>query len=87
MVLQMALLGEMTILSGEILLHKDPTQVRDGLIQTVSYAAQNPWLRKKSIRRNILFGLPYEEERYYAVLEACALKQDLALLEEGDDTR
>ncbi len=83
----MALLGEMTITSGKVLLHKDPAQVENGLIQTVSYAAQNPWLRKEPIRENILFGQPYEEERYDAVIEACALKPDLDLLPDGDSTR
>lgn len=39
-----------------------------------------------TIRDNILFGAPYEEERYLAVLECCALKPDLAILEDGDST-
>ena len=39
-----------------------------------------------TIRDNILFGAPYEEERYSAVLECGALKPDLAILEDGDLT-
>ena len=30
---------------------------------TVSYAAQEPWVFSGSIRQNVLFGLPFEEER------------------------
>ncbi len=85
--IQMALLGEMTITGGQVVLHKDPTQVKNGLTPTVSYAAQSPWLQEKSIRENILFGKPCEEERYDAVIEACALKPDLDLLPDGDYTR
>ena len=34
---------------------------------------------------NILFNLPYVEERYQKTLEACALVSDLKILEDGDD--
>jgi len=35
---------------------------------------------------NILFGSPYDKTRYEAVLEACALLPDLAMLPAGDGT-
>lgn len=35
---------------------------------------------------NILFGAPYDEERYNKVLEQCALKRDLTLFDAGDET-
>lgn len=35
---------------------------------------------------NILFNLPYDEERYQQTLEACALLSDLAILEDGDES-
>ena len=35
---------------------------------------------------NILFDLPYVEERYRKVLEACALLSDLEILEDGDES-
>lgn len=83
----MALLGEMTLLDGELIMHKNPFKIDEyGNMHTISYAAQNPWLQHRSIKDNILFGHPMEEDRYEEVLTCCALKPDLAILEDGDDT-
>ena len=30
----------------------------------VAYAAQESWIQNETIKENILFGSPYEEERY-----------------------
>ena len=30
----------------------------------VAYAAQESWVQNETIRENILFGSPYDEERY-----------------------
>ncbi|EAU87480.2 ATP-binding cassette transporter [Coprinopsis cinerea okayama7 len=86
--LLMAVLGEMTLLSGRIIMHKDPTLVdpETGLTHSISYAAQTPWLRHQSIRENILFGQPFDRDRYEAVVDACALRMDLEVLEDGDET-
>jgi ABC-type multidrug transport system fused ATPase/permease subunit len=58
----------------------------NGLMQSISYAAQSAWLRHQSIKDNILFGYPYEEDRYNAVVDCCALQPDLDMLEDGDMT-
>lgn len=81
-----ALLGEMDLLQGEHNLpklpgHYDPLT---GLHGGISYCARQSWLQQRSIRDNILFGSPFEQERYEQVLEACALNPDLAIFEDGD---
>ncbi|TFY68446.1 hypothetical protein EVJ58_g1015 [Rhodofomes roseus] len=52
----------------------------------IAYAAQESWVQNETIRDNILFGAPYNEERYQKVLEQCALKRDLELFAAGDET-
>ena len=37
-------------------------------------------------RDNILFGSPYNEQRYNNIIDVCCLKPDLALLPHGDLT-
>ncbi|KAK8861563.1 hypothetical protein IAR55_002385 [Kwoniella newhampshirensis] len=56
---------------------------RDG---GVSYAAQESWCMSESVRDNILFGEPYEEDRYKKVISACGLEPDLKLFDDGDQT-
>ncbi|KAG6908992.1 hypothetical protein DXG01_002481 [Tephrocybe rancida] len=95
--LLMALLGEMTLLPstppGKLIMSKSPSKLDSHShghphphSYSLSYAAQAPWLRHQSIRDNILFGAPFDSARYGAVLDACALKTDLHILEDGDLT-
>ncbi|EIN07973.1 P-loop containing nucleoside triphosphate hydrolase protein [Punctularia strigosozonata HHB-11173 SS5] len=52
----------------------------------VAYAAQETWVLNETIRENILFGSPFDENRYQKVLEQCALVHDLSLFAAGDKT-
>ncbi|KAH7097832.1 ATP-binding cassette transporter [Auriculariales sp. MPI-PUGE-AT-0066] len=56
---------------------------RDG---GVAYAAQEAWVLNETIRENILFGAPYDEERYNKVIHQCGLERDLSLFDAGDKT-
>ncbi|PPQ81919.1 hypothetical protein CVT24_010441 [Panaeolus cyanescens] len=52
----------------------------------IAYAAQESWVQNDTIRNNILFGAPYDDERYKKVIYQCALTKDLELFDTGDHT-
>ena len=52
----------------------------------VAYAAQTAFVVNDTLRNNVLFGLPYEEEKYETALRASDLESDLKLLPGGDLT-
>ncbi len=52
----------------------------------VAFSNQSAWILNKTLRENILFDKPYDEERYNAVIDSCCLRPDLDLLEDGDMT-
>ncbi|AEO63008.1 uncharacterized protein THITE_2107855 [Thermothielavioides terrestris NRRL 8126] len=88
----MALLGEMTIMKGRVYLPggRSREDVRPdpetGLSETCAYVAQQAWLVNASIKDNILFSAPYDEQRYRDVIVACGLERDLEILDNGDET-
>lgn len=53
---------------------------------SVAYVPQQAWIQNATLRDNILFGEPYNEQKYCCVLEACALTADLEVLPGGDMT-
>ncbi|KAI0761279.1 multidrug resistance-associated ABC transporter [Trametes elegans] len=96
--LLLALLGEADLLSGQMICPRSPPDTIASFAGVVvpqdkwivpgvcAYVPQSAWLRNASIKDNILFDLPYVEERYRKVLEACALLSDLEILEDGDES-
>ena len=58
----MAVLGELEVISGSVLTSGEK-----------SYTPQEPWMFSGTVRDNILFGSPYESEKYSAAVTACAL--------------
>ena len=52
----------------------------------LSYAAQAPFILSTTVRENVLFGLPFDRDRYEKVLDACCLRPDLLLWPAGDLT-
>ena len=57
-----------------------------GILGQPAYVPQNPQVLNASVRDNILFGLPMNEERYEEAIAACCLEQDLDQFVEGDAT-
>ncbi|KOO23503.1 multidrug resistance-associated protein 3, partial [Chrysochromulina tobinii] len=53
---------------------------------SIALCTQEPWIQNKTLRDNILFGLPYDDTFYNQVLSACALRADLEQLAAGDAT-
>ncbi|KAG0370512.1 hypothetical protein BGZ54_006027 [Gamsiella multidivaricata] len=53
---------------------------------TISYASQTPWIQNATIRNNILFDTPLDEERYKRVVKTCSLEKDLSNMPSGDET-
>ncbi|KAF9128235.1 hypothetical protein BGW39_005245, partial [Mortierella sp. 14UC] len=70
-----ALLGEMYKYSG---------QVRS--FGSLAYVSQTAWILNASVRENILFGRPYDKERYLKTIRSCALVPDFKMLVSGDKT-
>ncbi|CAO0796532.1 unnamed protein product [Mucor circinelloides] len=91
--LLLSLLGETYCLSGAAILpRKEPTSAfgdgggGGGAVSGIAYVAQTAWLQNCSIRDNILFGLPFDKQRYENILYMTALTRDLEILEFGDAT-
>ena len=53
---------------------------------SISYVSQIPWIRNATIKDNILFYQPYDDERYNKVIDLSQLRQDLEIFEAGDLT-
>ncbi|XP_057203387.1 multidrug resistance-associated protein 5 [Triplophysa rosa] len=70
-----AILGQMTLLEGTVAVDGD-----------FAYVAQQAWILNATFRDNIQFGKEMEEERYQAILSACCLRPDLAILPNADLT-
>eukprot|EP01133_Synstelium_polycarpum_P004374 gene4374-5117_t len=63
-----AMLGEMTLVNGQFTLRG-----------RVAYVSQQAWLVNATMRDNIIFGSPFDSDRYHSVISACALERDIEL--------
>uniref|UniRef100_A0A0W0FN82 P-loop containing nucleoside triphosphate hydrolase protein n=1 Tax=Moniliophthora roreri TaxID=221103 RepID=A0A0W0FN82_MONRR len=79
--LLMALLGEMHFIPI-----KPDSYVNLPREGGLAYAAQESWVQNDTVRQNILFGSPFDEDRYRKVLYQCGLERDLTLFDAGDKT-
>ena len=69
------ILGELYLTDGSV-----------RVVGSISYHQQQPWILNMSLKDNVLFGQPYDEVKFQAVIEASALVPDLASLPFGADT-
>ncbi|OQV17405.1 Multidrug resistance-associated protein 1 [Hypsibius exemplaris] len=53
---------------------------------SIAYVSQQAWIQNLTLKENILFGNPLDERRYQQVIDACALRPDLEMLQGGDQT-
>ena len=52
----------------------------------MAFVAQEAFIQNKTVRENILFGRPFDPDRYTATIRGCALESDFQLLPHGDGT-
>ena len=80
------LLKELRLGAGKVKLYREPLDNveydRQGYASNIpdlkiSYASQEAWLFSGSVRDNILFGQPYDKERYMAVSSVEILKLNI----------
>ncbi|OAQ26561.1 hypothetical protein K457DRAFT_34568 [Linnemannia elongata AG-77] len=87
--LLLALLGELERTEGHMYLPRldyDSNGLRPRG-SGIAYVSQTAWLQNTTIRDNILFGKAFDQDRYDAVIEGCALITDFEVLEAGDHTQ
>lgn len=95
--LLLGLLGEADVLAGQVICPRSSTinindygipndTARWILPRKVAFSSQIPFLLNASIRDNIIFGAPEDENRLREVMRMCALQPDLDQLEDGEWT-
>ncbi|XP_054155692.1 multidrug resistance-associated protein 1-like [Oppia nitens] len=72
-----AIIGDMELIDGTV-------NVRPGV--NMAYVPQQAWIQNATIKQNIMFGKPFDEELYDRVIDSCALRPDLRQLAGGDQT-
>ena len=76
--------GKSTLLNGIL----DETEMIAGSVEKhgkTTFVPQTPFILNRTLRDNILFGLPYDQKRYDRVLDACCLRPDLEQLGDTGD--
>ena len=73
--LLMNILGELPVFSGQV-----------SCIGKMAYVSQTPWVYSGTVRENIIFGMPFIEEKYNRIIEVCDLRKDLTTFPKHDQT-
>ena len=72
------------LLNNMIPLRPEETQII--INGSISYVGQEAWIQNDTVRNNILFHQPFNNERYQKILRICELNPDLEQLIGGDLT-
>ena len=78
--------GKSTLIQGLLGDIESSSQTSLEMRGNVSLAGQVPFILSDTVRANILFGSPYDYDRYEKVLDACCLRPDLQIWPAGDMT-
>lgn len=70
-----AMLGEIPRISGSV-----------AVSGSVAYVAQTSWIQSGTVRDNVLFGKPMDDEAYERAVRCCALDKDIDDFPHGDLT-
>ena len=71
----------LSVIAGEM-------QVTEGNIKccgTTAYVSQMPWIFSGTLRENILFGRPFDFDKYIQTIRACALEEDIEGFPDKDE--
>lgn len=79
--LLLAALGELPPISGSVRVAAASTLSQS---RSIAYCAQTPFIISSTFRDNILFNLPFDQERYDKAISSCALVADLNMFSHGD---
>lgn len=91
-----SILGEAEILDGTVVVPEAPpiserfdSKANKGnwiISSAIAFVSQQPWIENRTFRDNVVFDLPFDEDRYKKVLWACALEKDILTLTDGEMT-
>ena len=71
-------------LAGELPIHTGRRRRMLLSSSRLGYATQEPWIMDGTIRENIIMGLPFNQNWYNKVVDACSLRSDLDQFLRGD---
>ncbi|CEF63280.1 Multidrug resistance-associated protein 7 [Strongyloides ratti] len=79
--LLLGILGELQIING----HNNSICIKPSLLENgIGYVGQECWLKRGTIKENVLCGTKYDPKFYSFVISSTALSYDLTMMPKGD---
>ena len=76
--------GKTSLLMG--ILGELPVSGHVSFTGKMAYVAQTPWVFSGTVRENITFGMPFDEEKFNKIIEVCDLGKDIDRFPKRDQT-